>query len=387
MQANRLAWLVTVSLWASTLSLSSALSQAHQEAPTQNAEKNLLLRDFKPVSMLHVPVHNVDRARFPVIDIHNHLNDARSAGRGHQDPEKLVQMMDRLNLQKIVILTGAWGDRLQRVVDEMVKRYPDRFVVFTQIDWSRINEPNFGEAMARQIRDAVSRGARGLKILKELGLQVRDKSGKLVPVDDPRLDAIWAECGKLGIPVAIHVTDPEAFFRPLDGFNERYEELMQHPEWSFCCPPKFPTKESILEARNRIFARHPQTTFISLHVGNWPEDLDYVENLLNRYPNVVVEFGAREAELGREPRRAYQFFQKNADRILFGTDATPGEEMYRNYFRWLETADDYFDYWGYPGQGRWKIYGLALPDEVLEKVYHKNAERILGQFKGASGTQ
>ena len=357
-----------------------------QTGPKGSEQKgDLLLRDFKPQSMLHVPAHEVPRARFPVIDVHNHVNDARSRGREHLPPERVLEIMDHCNIQKIVILTGRWGESLQHVVDEMVKPHPDRFLVFTQIDWSKINEPDFSQLMVRQIDDAVSRGARGLKVLKDLGLEVRDKSGKLVAVDDPRLDPIWEECGRLGIPVAIHVTDPEAFFRPLDPTNERYEELIHHPDWHFY-GPKFPSKESVLEARNRAFAEHPRTTFISLHVGNWPENLDYVGDMLDRLPNVVVEFGAREAELGRQPRRARKFFEQYQDRILFGTDMTPSEDMYRNYFRWLETDDDYFPYFGYPEQGRWEIYGLGLPDYILEKVYNKNAERILSQFKGAAGS-
>lgn len=352
-----------------------------REGDRDGEKEGLLLKDFKPKSMLHVPVHDVNRARFPVIDVHNHVNDARSAGREHIPPTRVLEIMDHCNIQKIVILTGMWGERLQKVVDEMVKPYPDRFMVFAQLDWTNLDDPDFGQQMARQIDDAVKRGARGLKVTKEFGLRVRCKSGKLLEVDDPRLDPIWAECGRLAIPVAIHVTDPEAFFHPVDQTNERYEELVHNPDWSFY-GQRFPSKEHILEARNRVFAKFPNTTFISLHVGNWPEDLDYISSLLNRSPNVVVEFGAREAELGRQPRRARKFFLEYQDRIFFGTDATPDEEMYRNYFRWLETADEYFDYWGAPEQGRWKIYGLELPDEVLEKVYHLNAERIFSQFKG-----
>ncbi len=344
-------------------------------------KKSILLKDFKPQSMLHIPVHNVYRARFPVIDVHNHVNDARSPSRERIPPAQVVALMDACNIQKIVILTGRWGQELQKVVDEMVKPYPDRFVVFTQLDWTNLDAPDFGQQMVRQIDDAVARGARGLKVTKELGLRVRYKSGKLLTVDDPNLDPIWAECGRLGIPVAIHVTDPVAFFRPLDNTNERFEELIDNPDWLFY-GPQFPSKESILEARNRMFAKHPGTTFISLHVGNWPEDLDYVSDVLNRHPNVMVEFGAREAELGRQPRRALRFFVEYQDRILFGTDATPNQDMYRNYLRWLETGDEYFDYWGSPGQGRWKIYGMDLPHDVLEKVYHRNADKIFSQFKG-----
>ena len=352
------------------------------ERSAQDAKRRqtLLLRDFHPQSMLHARITDVERARFPVIDVHNHVNDARSADE-HMPPDEVVQIMDATNVRTAVILTGAWGDRLQRVVDEMVKPHPGRFMVFTQIDWSRIDAPDFGGKMVEQIDDAVRRGARGLKVLKEFGLQIRDKSRRLVAVDDPRLDPVWEECGRLGIPVAIHVSDPEAFFHPVDASNERYEELIEHPDWSFH-GHGFPRKEEIIAARDRMFARHPRTTFISLHVANWPEDLDYVSALLDRLPNVVVEFGAREAELGRQSRRAREFFIKHQDRILFGTDNPPKLEMYRNHFRWLETGDEYFDYWGYPRQGRWKIYGMQLPDAVLEKVYHLNAERVFGEFKG-----
>lgn len=357
---------------------------AWPQAAPKTEQPPLALRDFSPKAMLHAEVHNVERARFPVIDVHNHINDAMGDDPRRMTSAQVLELMDRANIRKIVILTGMWGEKLQKVMDEMVKPHPDRFTVFTQIDWSRIDEPDFGRLMARQIDDAVARGARGLKVMKDLGLGIRDKSGKLVPVDDPRLDPIWAECGRLGIPVAIHSTDPEAFFHPVDATNERYEELLRNPRWSFY-GPQFPSKESILEARNRVFARHPGTTFIALHVANRPENLDNVSDVLNRYPNVVVEFGARQAELGRQPRRAGKFFLDYQDRILFGTDKHVDVEMYRNYFRWLETADEYFDYFGAPRQGRWKIYGLELPDRVLEKVYHLNAERIFRQFKGLPG--
>ena len=290
--------------------------------------------------------------------------------------------MDQTNGKAVVILTGMWGEKLQKVIDTMVKPYPGRFMVFAQIDFSKIDDPNFGQEMVAQLDDAVARGARGLKQLKDLGLGVRDRTGKLIAVDDPRLDPIWEECGRLGIPVSIHTGDPEAFFHPTDGANERYEELMENPSWSFY-GPQFPALEQLLEARNRVFARHPNTTFVSLHMG-WPENLDWVAHMLDQYPNVIVEFGAREAELGRQPRQAREFFLKYQDRIMFGTDNGMDEEMYRNHFRWLETADEYFDYWGYPAQGRWKIYGLDLPDPALEKIYHLNAERVFRQFKGAA---
>lgn len=365
----------------------AALSGAPQQQQIQYGEQpgaaertTLLLRDYHPKSMLHVPAHPVERARFPVWDVHNHVDDARGVGE-RIPPDQLVKSMDEVNVARIVILTGGWGDKLQEVIDNTARRYPDRFIVFTQLDYSKVDDARFGQEMVLQIDDAVRRGARGLKFLKDLGLGVRTSDGKLLRIDDRRLDPVWDECGRLGIPVAIHTSDPEAFFTPVNGQNERYEELRANPSWSFY-DHGFPSKQELLEERNRVIERHPQTTFMALHVANWPENLDAVSAWLDRYPNMVVEFGAREAELGRQPRRALAFFTRYQDRILFGTDSEPVPEMYRNYFRWLETDDEYFDYWGSPGQGRWEIYGLGLPDSILEKVYHRNAERIFAQFKG-----
>lgn len=353
----------------------------YKSAADAEQNKTVLLRDFKPVSMLHVPVHPIDKAKFYVIDVHNHVNDAARV-EDHMPPEQVVRLMDATNVKTIVILTGMWGDKLQSVIDEMVKPYPGRFMVFTQIDWSKIDDPDFSTEMVKQIDDAVSRGARGLKLLKDLGLGVRDKTGKLIAIDDPRLDPVWEECGRLGIPVFIHSGDPEAFFHPIDSTNERYEELIEHPDWSFY-GRDYPSLESLLEARNRVFAKHPHTTFVSLHMG-WPENLDWVSKMLDQHPNSMVEFGAREAELGRQPRRARELFLKYQDRVMFGTDNGLAEALYRNNFRFLETADEYFDYWGAPGQGRFEISGLNLPDPVLEKIYHKNAERLFSQFKHSS---
>jgi predicted TIM-barrel fold metal-dependent hydrolase len=353
----------------------------YREDPDAAKRMTLLLKDWDPKPMVHLKAHDVPRAKYYVIDVHNHVNDPGGVHGEEVPAAEVVKGMDRANVKKVVILTGMWGEKLQSVLDKMVKPYPDRFVVFAQMDWSKIDDPNFSTEMVAQLDDAVKRGARGLKVLKDWGLGVKDKSGKLVAIDDPRMDPVWEECGRLKIPVAIHSTDPEAFFTPTDKNNERYEELMHNPSWSFY-GPGIPSKQTLLEQRNHVFAKHPNTTFMALHVANWPENLDVVSNWLKKYPNMYVEFGAREAELGREPRRAGQFFDEFQDRILFGTDAEPVPEMYANYFRWLETADEYFPYWGYPGQGRWMIYGMALPDKILEKVYHGNAEKIFATYRG-----
>jgi predicted TIM-barrel fold metal-dependent hydrolase len=357
----------------------------YKAAKDADTRKVILLKDFNPKPMVHVPAHEVTKAKFPVIDVHSHVNDAVGIG-DHVDPAQVVSMMDRNNIKTIVILTGMWGDKLQKVVDEMVKPYPGRFMVLTQLDWSKIDDPNFGQLMVKQIDDSVARGARGLKILKELGLGVKDKSGKLVAVDDPRLDPVWDECARLGIPVFIHVADPEAFFHPIDATNERYEELIEHPDWSFY-GPQFPSMEELMKQRDHMFSKHPKTKFVALHFGSWPENLNFVEQTLQKYPNVMIEFGAREGELGRQPRQARRIFMKYSDRIMFGTDEGTDEKMYQSYFRWLETDDDYFPYAQYPAQGRWMIYGLGLPDDVLQKVYHANAEKLFSEFKAPMSAQ
>src|ERR1700730_9537555 len=352
----------------------------YRQDPDARKRMTLLLKDWEPKSMVHLPAHQVPRAKFYVIDVHNHVNDPGGVHGEEVPAAEVVQGMDQANVRKVVILTGMWGEKLQSVLDKMVKPYPDRFVVFAQMDWSKIDDPNFSAEMVAQLDDAVKRGARGLKVLKDWGLVIKDKGGKLVAIDDPRMDLVWEECARLRIPVAIHSTDPEAFFTPLDAKNERYEELMHNPSWSFY-GPGIPGKQTLLEQRNNVFAKHPNTTFIALHVANWPENLDAVSGWLSKYPNMYVEFGARQAEMGRPPRRAAKLFEEFPDRILFGTDAEPVPEMYASYFRWLETDDEYFPYWGYPGQGRWEIYGVALPDKVLEKVYHDNAEQIFAAYR------
>lgn len=228
-----------------------------------------------------------------------------------------------------------------------------------------------------------------MKVLKTLGLYLRDSGSKLIKVDDPRFDPMWEACGALGLPVAIHVSDPAAFFLPIDQFNERFEELNNHPDWSFH-GADVPSHMELMDARDRVFARHPKTTFVALHVGHYAENLAHVSRSLSRFPNMFVELGARIGELGRQPRTARKFFEKYQDRILFGTDAVPKgnefpqqlfcDELYRIYYRFLETDDEYFDYAPapVPPQGRWRIYGQGLPDKILRKVYFENAARILG---------
>ncbi len=378
-----------------------------QEGPAGAAQ--LALADYQPRSMLVVEEHVVESARYPTIDMHTHVSSVFGRTPGPEDAlqgtfsERLVQItdwMDELNLRMLINLTGGTGETLQRTVDEMVRQHPGRLLTCTVPAYAKLHEPGYPEWQAEELARAKEQGAIGLKISKTLGLYLREggfeesdrqraQQGRLVRIDDPRFDPMWHAASELGFPVFIHVADPDAFFVPTDRFNERWEELGNHPDWSFH-GRDYPPKAELLAARNRVIAKHPNTTFVGLHVGNRPENLDEVSSWLDAYPNLHVEIGARLGELGRQPRRARKFFDQYSDRILFGTDASPNAtsvpqqdlepEMFRCYFRFLETLDEYFDYSPAPTppQGRWKIYGIGLPDSVLKKVYHDNAARILG---------
>jgi predicted TIM-barrel fold metal-dependent hydrolase len=395
---NRREWL---SALAGALPAADAVSRTGWQPPRRRpAPAALDLRQFQPRSMLQVPETHVQRARLPVIDFHTHLgfSATRVAGVPHGEqmkflapPDELLAVMDRVNLRIMVNLTGGVGRGLHESVQRYQAPHPDRFLTFTEPRWDRANLATYARDQADDVESAHQRGARGLKVLKTLGLYLRERitSGPLVRIDDRRFDPMWETCAALQMPVAIHVSDPEAFFLAIDRFNERFEELNSHPDWSFH-GRDFPSHRQLLDARNRVLARHPKTTFVALHVGNNAENLGFVSECLDRYPNMHVEIGARVGELGRQPRSARRFFDRYQDRILFGTDAVPhgvetpqqvfGQQLYAIYFRFLETEDEYFDYAPAPTppQGRWRIYGIGLPDSILRKVYYDNAARLLG---------
>ncbi|MBN2289362.1 MAG: amidohydrolase family protein, partial [Candidatus Glassbacteria bacterium] len=317
----------------------------------QEPAGELKLLDWKPVSQLVVKETRVLRPKFPVIDIHNHLGRL-------ENTRKYLEEMDLAGVWKCVSLDARSRDDQYKEhlrVSQSVSK--DRFLVFFRPDFSRIDEPDFGVKEARKLEEAVKLGIKGLKINKSLGLTLKDKSGKLVPVDDPRIDPIWAKCGELGIPVMIHVSDPKAFFTPVDKYNERYDELGAHPDWSFA-GEEFPSKMEILAQRNRVFAKHPNTVFIGAHMATLPEELHQVGMWLDCYPNLYVDIDARISDLGRQPCTARKFLIKYQDRVMFGTDTPCSAEAYRIYYRFLETDDEYFDpAGGHHLQGRWMIYG------------------------------
>ena len=379
--------------------LASSVEQGTASAAATE-KTGLDLRDFQPHSMLHVAETKVPKARFPIIDIHTHLSFAADSKNGVSmseertwlaEPGELLAVMDRKNLRTLVNVTGGMGSGVRASVARYDRAHPGRFLTFTEPWYSRTAEPGYAKFQSDELERAHRDGARGLKVLKTLGLFLREHvtEGPLVKVDDSRFDPMWETAAALKMSITIHTSDPEAFFLPIDRYNERWEELHNHPDWSFH-GKDFPSNKELLEARNRVYAKHPKTQFISLHVGNDAENLGYVSQCMDKYPNMHVELGARIGELGRQPRAARKFFDKYQDRILFGTDATPhgdaypqqvyNDALYEIYFRFLETEDEYFDYAPapVPPQGRWRIYGVGLSEQVLKKVYYQNAERLLG---------
>ncbi len=337
--------------------------------------RELKLRDWEPRSMLKTKQSVVERPAYAVIDVHNHLG----GGKDNLTPERVshyLAEMDAAGLRTVVNLDGGWGPRLKETLSALDEAYPGRFLTFALLDFSRIDDENWSQREAKRLAESFQAGAKGLKIHKSLGLSYRYQNGKLMPVDDPKLDPVWEMCARYNRPVVIHVADPTAFFTPLDRFNERWHELNEHPNWLFH-GERFPARDEILQQRNRVIARHPNTTFICAHFANNPEDLAAVGSWLDSYPNMYVDVDARISELGRQPYTARRFFLKYQDRIMFGTDTEPDRDAYWMYYRFLETDDEYFDCAsGHHRQGFWMIYGLFLPEDVLQKIYHKNAERI-----------
>ncbi len=331
--------------------------------------QDLTFEEYNPVSTLVVPGEIVKKAKFPFIDVHGH--QYRMA---EQDLTPVIEAMDTLNMAIMVNLSGRSGKNLQKSVANIAENFPNRFVVFANVDFDDVGKKGWTEAAVAQLKEDVKNGARGLKIYKSLGLRNKDTDGKRIAVDDARLDPIWATCGELGIPVLIHTADPKPFWDEFDGDNERWLELKTKPNRKRSATDPAPWEQLIAEQHN-MFKKHPETTFINAHMGWYANDLGKLGELLDEMPNMNVGIGAIIAELGRQPRNAKKFFIKYQDRILFGKDSWVPEE-FPTYFRVLESDDEYFPYHK-KYHAYWAMYGLDLPDEVLKKVYYKNALRIV----------
>ena len=352
-------WLVPA--LAALAALPPAAVRAQQPAMT--------FEEYQPRSTLVVPAHPRPRAKYPFIDVHGHQTLTPSAA----DLDRLVGEMDAMGMRVMVNLSGRQGDRLVRGI-ESYARYRDRFVFFANLEFRGIDEPGWGEAAAAQLERDVRAGAVGLKIFKNLGIDLRDGQGRRVPTDDPRLDPVWKKAGDLGIPVLIHTAEPPAFFDPIDRYNERWLELTQFPNRARPAG-RYPPFDSLLAEQHRVFRKHRNTRFIAAHLDWLGADLTRLGRLLDSMPNMYTEIGAVLYELGRQPRFAREFLIRYQDRVMMGKDAYEASE-FPVYFRVLETADEYFDYYR-RRHAFWKMYGLDLPDEVLRKIYYRNALRVI----------
>ncbi len=325
--------------------------------------------EYNPASTLVVPTHEVEKAKYPFVDIHSH-----QFGMGEKDLSELISAMDKLNMAVMVNLSGGSGAGLKEAITNVNKNYPNRFVVFANVDFDGVGNSGWSENAVSQLEQDVKNGAKGLKIYKSLGLRNKEVDGNRLAIDDKRLDPIWAKCGELGIPVLIHSADPKSFWDPMDKDNERWLELKTHSRRKRSDSDPAPWQQ-IIDEQHRMFKKHPKTNFINAHMGWYANNLGKLGELMEEMPNMYVGISAVIAELGRQPKNANKFFEKYQDRILFGKDSWKPEE-FPTYFRVLETDDEYFPYYK-KYHAFWAMYGLDLPDEVLKKVYYKNAMKLL----------
>lgn len=355
--------------------------------PDWDALRRMPLVDWHPRARVRVPETPVARTAVDAIDVHNHLGRWLTDGDWPDspwmvtDPGALVAAMDACGITTVVNLDGMWGEEVTANVERYDAAYEGRFATFCQLDWDRVAEPGGVGSLKRSLEDSRARGARGVKVWKNLGLGVRDGDA-LVSPDDPRVVEVVRHAGDLGLPVLIHTGDPLAFFDPVDERNERLEELAQHRDWWFGDPERFPTFDALLDAHAALVLACPQTRFVGAHVGGAAEDLDRVGRLLDAAPHYAVDIAGRMAELGRQPRRAARFVAEHPDQVLFGTDIFPtSAAAFLLHVRFLETADEAFAYdpaGGVPSQGRWSVSGLDLDPALLPALYRDNARRFLG---------
>ncbi len=350
------------------------------------SDTTMYFEEYDPPSSLVVPQHPLRNAKYPFIDVHNHQWDLSK-----ENLAEVINEMDKLNMAVMVNLSGRGFTRVEtepgkfeyrmkdsQFLKESIKNVselnPGKFIIFTNIDFYGFGEEGWIERTLKELEDDVKSGANGLKIYKNLGLTLKDNNGNRVPTDDTRLDPIWQKCAELGIPVLIHTGEPFQFWQPKDKNNERWLELKQKPN-RYRDPKEYPPWEQIMEEQHNVFRKNKNTIFINAHLGWLGNDLARLGKLMDEIPNMYTEIGAVLAELGRQPRFAREWFIKYQDRIMFGKDSWNPEEYYV-YFRVLETEDEYFDYYR-KRHAFWKMYGLGLPDEVLKKLYYKNALRII----------
>jgi len=383
-QARRLSIvLASIALLVAVIYVRSPQAHAQSTASTDpnlsggsysgSAMDKVLVKDYQPDSSLVVEEHHPAKAKYPAIDVHSHVYAQTPA-----EVAAWVKTMDETGVETTVVLTGATGERFDKLVDLYVKPYPKRFILFAGVDISNHDAPDYPERAARELERCYRKGARGVGELTDKGTGFGGFTGfgdkKSVPanerlhVDDPRLDLFWKKCAELKIPASIHIADHPSAWRPPDAHQERspvYQRFNQYGKDG-------DSYETLIERRNNVVAKHPETTFIAVHLGNEGNNLAKFAKDLDKYPNLYGDISARGYEVGREPFTAAKFLAKYRTRILYGTDQGRDKEMYQAWWRLFETQDEYI-----PGPSWWRLYGLNLPNQVLESLYRGNAKKIL----------
>ena len=340
-----------------------------------------------PICQMKVPVHLINTPKYPVIDMHTHFGPLVIGPdyAERYDTAETAGQLRKYGIKHVVNAELCWDGELE-VLKEKLEPEAQFISTFPSVDISHFEDTQFEAYVDRTLSEYHRRGFKGIKLWKDITLYRKDSAGNHIRLDDLRLNPVFQLAGQYHLAVLIHVGDLKAFFTPPDEQNEYFQCLRENPQWSFCGEEFFSFEEH-LRMQETVISRNPDTTFIIAHVGSCSEDLEYVSQLLQMFPNVYVDTAARISELGRKPRQAREFFLANQDRILFGTDYIAGEDpaaVYPYYYRFLETFDEYFNYGPEPNEydmGHWKIYGIGLPDEILKKVYYQNAEKILKDDK------
>jgi predicted TIM-barrel fold metal-dependent hydrolase len=334
----------------------------------QSSPDEVLLKNYKPRSIFKIPETRVEKAHYPAIDVHSH-NYARTDA----DIERWVKTMDDVGLEKTIILSGNFGAKFDEVLARY-RKFPNRFEVWCGFDYTGFDQPGFGPGALAELERCHKAGATGVGELSDKGRGLGATTNSLgLHIDDTRMDALLEKCADLHMPINIHVGEDKWMYEPMDQTNDG---LMNAWKWKVPNEPGVLQHDEVVDSLDRAVNKHPRTTFIACHFANCCSDLNRLGSMLDHYPNLYADMGARFAEISPIPRFVSKFFQRYQSRLLYGTDLDPQPEVYRATFRLLETADEHF-YSPYFSKYHWPMHALALPDKVLNKVYRENARKIL----------
>jgi predicted TIM-barrel fold metal-dependent hydrolase len=348
--------------------LSFALTGILITSAAQNAD-NLKLKNYRPKSIFKIPVSDVRKAKYPVIDMHTHVYGSNDA-----EIQEWIKTMDACGIEKSIVFTGATGERFDALV-KLYSKYGNRFELWCGFDFTGYDEPGYGPAAARELERCMKAGAKGVGevMFKGQGLTPRSKQKSVMLPDDPRYDILWEKCAELRLPVNLHISEDKWMYEPIDSTNDG---LMNASKWQVKMENGAKSHEEMLERMENTLKKHPKTTFIAAHYSNCCADLSVLGNWFEKYPNLYADISARFAEIGPIPRYMHDFIEKYSDRIVYGTDVNFNERFYRVSFRILETADEHF-YEPVMFKYHWPLYGMKLSDKTLKKVYRSNALKIL----------